>query len=428
MAIAPLSREQFELIEYSNARINIAHGPVRAGKNFAENIRIRDYFIKEPVANPDSTFVFAGVSSDSVQEIILKDLSELVGYKNYKYSSHSKKGSIYGRPFRVFDFKDADAFSSLRGRTLGGALLTEGTLCHKSFFDELMNRLSIENSKCFIDTNPDSPYHWLAQELVFNEEKIKNGLVKSFPFNFDSNLSLADEYKNFLKSYYKPGSLLYKRMILGLWVLADGVIYDNFSDLKNTIEPEDLPKRFDAYYICGDFGTNNPCVFLLVGRVGNTLYVIKEYYYEGRKEAVQKTPEEYTADLKEFVSNIKIDGVYLDPSATPLIVAIKKLTTFNIKEVDNSVLEGIATVSNLFNQGRVIVSKSCINLIREIHSYIWDVTASMRTGKDTPKKQWDHAADALRYLCQSLYGKTVGNILNARTGQRRVTDFTKVTQ
>lgn len=410
--IAPFSREQANLLFFSDAPLNIADGPVRSGKNFIENVRLTSYLHKEPRSNPLAPFVFAGVSKDSVYRNALRDLFKLLGEGNYFYSTAKGKGiikTIYGpREFYSFAFKDADDFKVLRGDTIGGFLLTEGTLCHPNFFYEILARkASIDDSCGFIDTNPDSPYHWLYKEYITDQKLLAAKVVKRFPFNLNSNRSLSEKAKETLKALYKKGTLLYKRMIEGLWVLAQGLVYDNFSEEHNTCEPDQVPKEFDYHVVCGDFGTQNPCTFLLCGVKDGVVWVIKEYYYEGRVQQEQKTPDQYAADLKDFIGErLEIDGIFLDPSATPLKAAIKKINNLGyllVDEVDNSVLDGIATVSTMLYQRKIIISKNCPNLIREICSYMWDLAASLKKGTDVPKKENDHTCDALRYFIHTRF-------------------------
>lgn len=404
--LSDLSKEQYDLIVNSNAKINIATGPVRSGKNFAENIRMYSYINNEPKTFENSMLVFAGTNKESIYRNFLKDLFLMFG-SNVSYSEHLGKGKFktkHGvREFYSFSFKDNDSFQSLRGATLGGAMLTEGTLCNRKFFDELLARLSIENSKLFVDTNPDSPYHWLYTDFITDKEKRKKE-VKVFEFNFDSNLSLSDDYKNSLKVLYKEGSLLYNRMINGLWCMADGIIYESFTE-NNIVET--IPNSFDKVSIGVDYGTANPCVFLLVGKNGNKYYEIAEYYHDGRKDG-QKTDSEYCLDLCEFIKKhgYKVDNIVIDPSALSFKTELaqnKLFRSLNIKVIDanNSVLEGIRHVSSLFNKNELFIYKECKNSIRECSSYVWDANAQKR-GEDKPLKQNDHVKDAERYVLFTL--------------------------
>ena len=186
-ALSDLSLEQYEFLRDSTARINIAHGPVRSGKNFIENLRMLLYLKSEPHGDPTSDIAFCGTSKDAIFRIFLRDLFALAGPANYTYNRQNGSGTIFGRAFYSFGFRKSDDYERLRGATLGGALLTEATLCHPDFFNEILARLSLDGSKIFLDTNPAGPYHWLYTDYIMNEDLIGSGLLKPFGFNFDSN-------------------------------------------------------------------------------------------------------------------------------------------------------------------------------------------------------------------------------------------------
>jgi hypothetical protein len=81
---------------------------------------------------------------------------------------------------------------------------------------------------------------------------------------------------------------------------------------------------------------------------------------------------------------------------------------------DNSVLEGIRTVSSLLAADKLRVHASCKGLIDEMASYSWDDKAT-EAGEDKPLKVADHAVDALRYgihTTRALWRPHVGGLTN----------------
>jgi PBSX family phage terminase large subunit len=417
----PISKEQYNLIKNSKAlSMNLATGPVRAGKNWALNTRMLMYLLKEPRGRngedlSDTTFIFGGTSKDSIYRNFLKDLLAYFPQESYRYSKSTGKGRIKTetgkwRDFYAMNANDSDSFKVLRGATIGGYHLTELTLLNKDFFDEIQARKSVDNAMGFADTNADSPFHWVYQKYLDPNlsPKLKPKFDRVFEFDFNSNPSLSEDYKEQLKLSYKEGTLLYRRKILNEWVLAEGVIYDNFNELENTIEPDKIP-RIDKWFICADYGTSNPCTFLLIGfsRVTHKYYVVEEFYYSGRDEGVAKTNDEYSADLKEFIGNRDIEGIFLDPSAISFKESLKRIGFYQFKDVDNSVIEGIEDVKKAYKDKDLYVSKACSNYLREVSTYSWDVKASIKQGKDIPLKQNDHTQDAIRYFTRSwIYSKT----------------------
>ena len=61
--------------------------------------------------------------------------------------------------------------------------------------------------------------------------------------------------------------------------------------------------------------------------------------------------------------------------------------------VNKDLYSGIQRIKSLFEQRppRICILKTCTNLIREIKGYWWGAN-------DRPKKEDDHALDALRYF------------------------------
>ena len=107
-------------------------------------------------------------------------------------------------------------------------------------------------------------------------------------FTMDDNLSLSEDIKARYRSQYS--GVFYQRYILGLWTVAEGLVYDMFDRKKHVVDvlPELSPKS--AYVAC-DFGTQNATTFLLFQKQADAdcWIVTREYYYSGREQKRQKT-------------------------------------------------------------------------------------------------------------------------------------------
>ena len=186
-----------------------------------------------------------------------------------------------------------------------------------------------------------------------------------------------------------------------------------FSRKQNIIEPNKIPYNDMVGWAIGvDYGIANPTVFLLLGLAyDGTIYVCKEYYYDGRSEAeaqgtadVQKTDLEYTNDMREFIGDAyELTGktyreipIIIDPSASSFKLSLRRFH-IKTKNADNDVMDGIRIVSSLIAERKIIVSSECEHLIEEMFLYSWDEKRLMKTGVDAPLKQNDHCEDSLRY-------------------------------
>ena len=278
----------------------------------------------------------------------------------------------------------------------------------ESFVNQAIARCSVKGSKYWFNCNPEGPNHWFKVNWI---DKAKEKGIIYLHFTMDDNLSLDEATKNRYRQMFV--GVFYQRFILGLWVLAEGIIYPNFDKLKHCIKAADIPNKFDYFYVTSDYGITNPQVFLLCGikyiKGKPHVYILEEYYNkgikknkEGQEEHITKTDDMFLRDYKKLIKDIDIRKVIIDPSATSLINLFRQ-NSINVKEADNAVIDGINLVLNWLDEERIhIVAAKCPNLIREFASYIWDSKAQEK-GEDKPIKQNDHALDALRYLLQTLF-------------------------
>ena len=215
----------------------------------------------------------------------------------------------------------------------------------------------------------------------------------------DDNLSLSDKIKARYVNQY--AGVFYDRYICGLWVVAEGIIYDMFDKEKHVLKTKPKINQEEYKYISCDYGTQNPMVFLLWEKgVNETWYATKEYYYSGRKKKVQRTDGQYADDLVEFIGNLNIEYVVIDPSAASFIAELRS-RGINVKRARNDVKNGIREVSNMLNKNQLGFLESCKMTINEFAVYVWDSKATDR-GEDAPIKENDHCMDAIRYFVNTI--------------------------
>lgn len=390
-----------------DARINILEGSVRSGKTVAMIPKWINY-IKN---GPKGLLIITGVSKETIYDNVLQDLFDTVGEGNYKYNIQTGLIKMFGRKIKVIGAKDEGSEKYIRGKTIAGAYCDELSLMPERFFKQLLNRMSVKGAKLYGTTNPDSPFHYLYTEYITDPKKLLSGMVKVIHFMLEDNPSLDNEYKDFIKDAYK--GLWYDRMILGLWKIAEGAIYDMF-DSNNEYTEESKKKgnvpNYDLFYrryYCMDYGTTNPCVFLEVIEQDGKYYIENEYYYDSKKKNRQKDDSEYADDLIKFIDGKRYTVVIIDPSATSFKVTARK-RGIKVKDADNDVLDGIRLVSSLFalNLLKVNVDK-CPNFIKERSAYIWDEKAA-KLGVEKPVKDMDHSMDSIRYFCKTIIKRIQG--------------------
>ena len=376
------SPKALDFIYNSNTWLNITHGSVRSTKTINCSVRWLQY-VK---TGPSGTLIMVGKTRTALQRNVMDDIQNICGRGFRWISKTDSLCSIFGRRVYCVGANDERSEEKIRGATFAGAYCDEVSLYPESFFTQLLARCSITGAQIFCNTNPDSPYHWFNVKYITNEAIVNK---KIWHFTLDDNPNLDQQYILNLKSAYT--GLWYKRMILGLWVMAEGVIYDMFAD-DNIVDI--IPKAFQNECVAIDYGTGNPTVFYHLGRNNNEIYGIQEYYYDSRARGKQKTDADYADDLEKFNSNRAIP-IIVDPSAASFIAELQK-RRFIIHRAHNAVIDGIREVGKVLANKQYKISRKCENVIKEKYSYIWNAKAQL-LGVDEPLKQNDHASDAERY-------------------------------
>lgn len=390
----PFSKKQIEFILNSTKLWNITHGAVSTGKTVCATFR----FLQACNECPDSEIAIIGKTSKTIYNNVIKLILEspelalfrpFCSWSNHELFFKDKRIATYGA-------KDESSYQIIQGRTLSLALCDEMTLYPINFIEMLETRLRKPYSMAFAAMNPTYPSHLVKQWI----DKAETGDPEYYALHFvlDDNPFLTDAYKKRTKE--SNMGLFYKRNVLGLWVLAEGSIFEFFDKKVHVVKK---PPRAAEYYIAGiDYGLNNPYACVLIGvstgqytQEGKHMWVEEEFFWDHKKKMRQKTVSELARDTAAFLEPYNVRQAYIDPSALPMKEDLRRLGVHTI-DANNEVLDGIGIMCSEMSKGNLVVLDRCPNLIREIESYVWDSKAAEK-GWDEPLKRDDHALDALRY-------------------------------
>jgi PBSX family phage terminase large subunit len=382
----------------------IADGSVRAGKTLIMSL---SFIIWAMETFNFCNFGMAGKTIGSFRRNVLFLLKIILRLRGYKIQDKRADNLLIVRRrktntinyFYIFGGKDERSQDLVQGITAAGFFFDEVALMPQSFVNQAVARCSVEGSKLWFNCNPEGPYHWFKLNWL---DKLVEKNALHLHFTMDDNPSLSEKVKDRYRRMF--AGLFFKRYILGLWVMAEGIIYDMFDENKHKVPTVD--RKYTEYYVSCDYGTQNPTVFGLWGKYQGKWYKVKEYYYSGRDQAKQKTDEEFYQDLVKFIGDISIKAVIVDPSAASFIACIKKHGKYRVLKAKNDVLDGIRNVGTALKEGLIAFNDCCIDSFREFYSYVWDEKAAAR-GEDKPVKQNDHTKDEERYFVNTvIFGST----------------------
>lgn len=416
----------------------IADGAIRSGKTISMSLS----FIMWAMSSfSGQNFGMCGKTIGSFRRNVLFWLKLMLKSRGYGVADHRTDNLIVVTRngvenfFYIFGGKDERSQDLIQGITLAGIFFDEVALMPESFVEQATGRCSVDGSKYWFNCNPGGPYHWfkvnwidrsigylgkkkvakIKEEAAKEGKKVELRKLLYVHFTMDDNLSLSEKIKERYRNNYK--GVFFKRYIMGLWAMAEGVIYDMFDADKHVVNTQELAADYEKRtgesfwteerYVSCDYGTQNPTAFLLWNKaVDKKWYCRKEYYYSGRDKGKQKTDAEFSKELTKWLGGIKIRSVILDPSAASFKAQLEK-DGYKVKKAKNDVLDGIRFVATLLIQGSILIDESCENLIKEFASYIWDAKAADR-GEDKPVKEHDHCLDSLRYQAYTIIRRPSG--------------------
>lgn len=379
----------------------IADGAIRSGKTVSMSL---SFVIWAMSAFGGKNFAICGKTVGSLRRNVITGLKQMMTGSGYHIADRLTENLLIisggGKVNYLYLFggKDESSQNLIQGITLAGAFFDEVALMPESFVNQATARCSVEGAKWWFNCNPEGPFHWFKQNWIDRAEERR---LLYIHFLMTDNLTLStrtlEKYRNMYTGVFA------RRFIMGEWAAADGVIYSMFDTTENVLP--DVTFRPERELIAVDYGTFNPCVFLHLYAAGTgdgiRHYVDREYYHSGRGEqggaAVQKDDAQYAWDMLTFTGGRKDIPIIVDPSASSFITRLRHDGFTNVIPAKNAVAKGIAAVSVELTGRRLTFSPDCVNTLREIPSYVWDVKHAERTGEDRPLKENDHCCDALRY-------------------------------
>lgn len=384
-----LSQKQLEFARYANHRWNFKGGATRSGKTYLDFKWIIPLRIRER-AGKDGLAVILGVTKSTIERNVLEPMRNLYGDKLVGTISSDNTAWIFGEKCYCLGAEKVSQVSKIRGASIKYCYGDEVADWSEEVFALLKSRLDKEYS-CFDGTyNPQYPNHWLKRFLDSDAD------IFSQVYTIDDNPFLPPSFVENLKKEY-AGTVFYDRYILGKWTLAEGLVYPMFGD---SCIVQDIPDTGD-YYISIDYGTHNPFSAGLWCVTKTEAVRIGEYYYCGREERKEKTPEEYYSEVKRLAGGRDIKCLIVDPSADAFIATVKKHHEFKVRGAVNDVLPGIQTTSEMIASGKLKIHESCEDAIREFGLYRWDEKAE----SDRVVKENDHAMDEIRYMVMTVLKK-----------------------
>jgi PBSX family phage terminase large subunit len=403
----PFSDKQIQLLTWWMPDVSpfedyngvIAEGSIRSGKTIA----MIDSFLMWSLSNfSGQNFILGGKTIGALKRNVLNPMFQILTSKGIPYRyirSDDPRIEIGSNIYYIFGGDNERSQDKVQGLTAAGAYLDEVALMPRSFVDQVMGRCSVEGAKYFFNCNPGHPKHWLKTEYIDKAEE-KKFLV--LHFTMDDNLALSDSTKERLKSMFS--GVFYLRNIEGLWVIAEGLVYEDFKEDVHKVskkEIDDMLRRGDFHTFIGgvDWGYTSPMVGLVIGITRDKkAYIIDEFYKT--KQTTEQLGEWFLQKEQELGK--KMRAIFCDSAEPDRIMILKKMRLRAVP-ANKELNAGLNTCMTMFRNMQLFVSETCVNTINELMTYRYPEADDPKAKKDEPLDEDNHAMDSMRYALHTYF-------------------------
>lgn len=396
----PFSEQQRRLIHWwrpmvrvSDNNYVIADGSIRSGKTIA---CIIGFLTWSQTMFSGQSFILAGKTMGALKKNVIRPMIQMMEAWGWPYeyirSGTDARLEIGTNTYYLYGANTEASQDALQGLTAAGAYLDEAALFPKSFVDQAIGRCSVDGWKFWMNCNPEGPHHFICEEYLKPEE-MKKKKVYHLHFTMDDNLSISPKRKREYKNAWPHGSVFYKRFILGRWVAADGLIYQQFADnvkkylissswLSERNERNRLKNEITYATIGVDFGgTKSAHSFTLTGFTkGYKQVVVLDEWYCKKRINPEQLQQAFVDFVKRAQAKYRVYEAYCDSAEQTLISGLEMAcmqahVAIDIKNaIKGPINDRIAFYNSLIAQSRWKIMKHCKHTIEAFEQAVYDDT------------------------------------------------------
>lgn len=391
-------------------------GGARSGKTTL----IIEYMVMRAFQFPGSRQLMARKHRNAAKDSLWRD-----SLKKYFSIYHEMNGSVFsfneselflkfhnGSEIIVGGLDDAERVEKILGNEYITVFLNEATQITYETMQMVMTRLAqrcydasgrMAVPKLLIDCNPRGPRHWLYYVGVRHVDPETEKPLRNVEAWARMNWSAFDNRENLPADYLKMLEDLPEvkrdQMLHGIWRENEGAVYTEFDEDVNVVEPFAIPADWQRFRAI-DFGFTNPfvCLWGAADHDGR-LYIYRELYRDQTLTSVN------AASIREMSGDEKYQWTVADHDAEERaeLNSLGIHTVAAIKEVST----GIEAVKKRLNKAadgrpRLYFFSDLRHMLAEISSYEWMPVKEGHNAKEEPRKENDHAMDAMRYMVRGL--------------------------
>jgi phage terminase large subunit len=335
---------------------------------------------------------------------------------------------------------------------------TEITIEDIEMIKTRLRNWTISFQQLLMDCNPAGDKHPLKLRCGDGSCRLIESRHEDNPRLFDDDGNVTEQGAKYIGILDKLTGVRHKRLRLGLWVSAEGIVYEEFDPALHVLPWQydaegyrlPLPEEWPRYWVI-DFGYVNPFVLKCYAEgPDGELYMYREIYYTGRTVSehaqIIMNLVTITEERKWYDHFNKIDRVqsvtrWIEPKPVAIICdhdaegrrTFEKDTGLGTIPATKNVRDGIDAVKDRLKPsadgmpGFYIMADALVErdprlaelllptcTVDEYPSYVWKVDTTGRK-QDEPVKKDDHGVDTDRYMImfRDYKGKARATLINA---------------
>lgn len=286
------------------------------------------------------------------------------------------------------------------------------------------------------DTNPAEPTHWLKARCDRGACRLYDSRHEENPVLFGEDGRVTEAGAAYMAKLDALTGVRYLRLRKGLWVAAEGVIYEDWSPAVHLVDPRPIPDDWPRFWAV-DFGYVNPFVCQMWAEDPDGQLILYREIYR-----TKRLVEDHARDIMACVSvpdphhtprpgDVVASGrTWTEPKPRAIVcdhdaegrATLARQLNLPTKAADKAVLDGIQRFQArlrpradgrpglvimrdalVYRDPELVDAKKPTCTAEEIPGYVWLIrpstgTTTQKTGKEEPLKENDHGCDTGRYL------------------------------
>jgi phage terminase large subunit len=310
------------------------------------------------------------------------------------------------------------AIAKIMSSEYDGVFVQEAVDVRLDDWEKLTTRLRngrVPHMQIIGDTNPDRPDHWLLARAQAGTLRLIESRHEDNPILYNEDGTKTVRGQKYMALLDKLTGIRLQRLRFGLWVAAEGIIYEDWDPAVHLIDRFSIPAHWPRIWGI-DFGHTHPFVWQnwAIDDDGR-IYLTREIFHTKRlvedhaRRVVELTTREPAPiavvcdhDAEGRATFEKHAGVRTVPAKKNVLDGLEAVMA-RLRKADDGKRRMYIFRDAVDERDEALIEASLPTCTaEEIPGYIWATGVDGKPGKEQPVKELDDGVDCGRYVIAEL--------------------------